>query len=132
MKIFLNEDECRGAVGIVNFVSGGLECLWRKSEERKDARPDFTCARTRTRTHAHARARARMRTHARARRDARARTRTHAGTHAPTQVRAHAGYLISITLVPIYAIARDAHLDSTRAIIRASANCRSCRRRLRG
>jgi len=60
MKLFLNEDECRGAVGIVNFVSGGLECLWRKSEERKDARPDFTCAHART----HARMYARMRTHA--------------------------------------------------------------------
>jgi len=74
VKFFLNEDECRGAVGIVNFVSGGLECLWRKSEERKDARPDFT------RTHAHARARTqgRTRTHAHARRDARAHTATRA------------------------------------------------------
>jgi len=66
MKLFLNEDECRGAVGIVNFVSGGLECLWRKSEERKDARPDFTCARARTYARMYAR------THA----------RTHAHTHA--------------------------------------------------
>jgi len=67
MKLFLNEDECRGAVGIVNFVSGGLECLWRKSEERKDTRPNFMCARARTqgRTHhvcTHARTHARMRT----------------------------------------------------------------------
>jgi len=108
MKLFLNEDECRGAVGIVNFVSGGLECLWRKSEERKDPRPDFTCAHART--YACARAR----------------------THARMYARAHARYLLSITLVPHYAIARHAHFDSTRAIIRASANCRSCRRRLRG
>jgi len=62
MKLFLNEDECRGAVGIVNFVSGGLECLWRKSEERKDPRPDFTCAHARTYARMYARTHARMRT----------------------------------------------------------------------
>jgi len=76
MKLFLNEDECRGAVGIVNFVSGGLECLWRKSEERKDARPDFTCARARTQGRTHAR------THARRGARMHARTRTCTGTRA--------------------------------------------------
>jgi hypothetical protein len=100
MKLFLNEDECRGAVGIVNFVSGGLECLWRKSEERKHARPDFTCARARTRARTHARTHARMRTR---------------------------------TLSTIYHACPDlGHRGRARAIIRALANCRSCRRRLRG
>ena len=102
----------------INFVSGGLECLWRKPAERKNARPDFTCACARTyaraRTHEHARAR----THERARTSMHARART--CTHAIY-------YLTRFSAIPDHA-----SLDLARTIIRASANCRSCRRRLRG
>merc|ERR1739838_822059 len=67
----------------------------------------------------------RMPTHARTSTHARARTHE----HACTSTHMHACYLLSNTLS---AIPDHASLDLARTIIRASANCRSCRRRLRG
>jgi len=120
----------------INFVSGGLECLWRKPAERKNARPDFTCTcarmHARARTHEHAHAHDHARTYARARTHEHARARTHerarTSMHARARTCTHAIYY----LTRFSAIPDHASLDLARTIIRASANCRSCRRRLRG